>query len=103
MYERDSLRIILKNKFRKWWASKITPTRQEHPTSWYIKWVGTFFVLTAISTRSLGGSTIIDLCMSIGGTSCWLIVGYIWRDRSLIVLNVVACTLLLAGIVNYLR
>tara|TARA_R100001510_G_scaffold40375_1_gene36745 strand:- start:338 stop:637 length:300 start_codon:yes stop_codon:yes gene_type:complete len=66
--------------------------------SWYIKWVGSSFILVAMSLRGIEGFTLIDLILSIVGVSAWLWVGLIWKDRALIILNAVGLVLLLKNL-----
>ena len=42
-----------------------------------------------------------DLVLSFIGTSLWTFVGYLWHDRSLIVLNTVCSTILMFGIIKF--
>ena len=41
----------------------------------------------------------LDLTLSCIGAFGWLIVGVMWKDRSLIILNTVATTILLYGVI----
>ncbi len=63
--------------------------------SWYIKWTASLFILVGMSIRGLDGFQSIDLSVSIVGVAGWLIVGLLWKDRALILLNGIGLALLL--------
>ena len=77
---------------------KITPRGD---LSWYVKWAATFFIVTGLMFRSNMFLVPFDLVLSFAGTSLWTFVGYLWHDRSLIVLNTVCSTILMFGIIRY--
>jgi hypothetical protein len=80
-------------------TNKVTPYRD---VSWYIKWIGTIFILAAISVRASMWSSELDLIFSLVGAILWLIVGLMWHDRAIIVINAVATVLLSVGLINTL-
>mgnify|MGYP001416722186 FL=1 len=55
--------------------------------SWYIKWIASIFILSAMSIRGVEGLQSYDLILSIIGVSGWLVVSILWKDRALLVLN----------------
>ena len=65
---------------------------------WYIKWVASIILLAAMVVRSSGISNFLDTLLSFIGCLGWLFVAFIWKDRALIILNAVACFILLTGI-----
>jgi len=77
---------------------KITP---KGDLSWYIKWVSVVLILVATSVRATGTLPHIDLWFGLFGTVGWFIVGYLWHDRALILLNGVLVTLIFTGLLNY--
>ena len=77
---------------------KVTP---KGDLSWYIKWAATFFIVIGLMLRSNMFLVPFDLVLSFIGTSLWVFVGYLWHDRSLIVLNTVCSTILMFGIIRY--
>ena len=77
---------------------KITP---KGDLSWYVKWITTFFIVTGLMFRSNMFLIPYDLILSFIGTVLWAFVGYLWHDRSLIVLNTVCSTILMFGIIRY--
>jgi fatty-acid desaturase len=62
---------------------------------WYIKWVASAFVLSAMSIRGIEGYAFTDVVLSMIGILLWLIVSIIWNDRALILLNGLGLGLLL--------
>ena len=79
----------------------IRSERGEKKLDWYIKWVASFFVLSAIIFRSSGADYhLLDLYFSFIGTLGWFWVGYLWHDRALILLNGALATLLFTGILK---
>lgn len=82
---------------------KVTPT---HDLSWYVKWVSTILIIISVSIRAVsdGNSTmhLWDLMFGLTGTMGWTLVGVLWHDRSMILLNGIVAALLFGGIVNYL-
>ena len=63
--------------------------------SWYVKWTASLFILVGMSIRGLDGFQTIDLLVSMVGVTGWLIVGLLWKDRALILLNGIGLALLL--------
>ena len=77
---------------------KVTP---KGDLSWYIKWVASFFILTAVAARSVGTIPLIDLWFSLVGTIGWFWVGMLWYDRALTMLNGTLTTILMMGLFNH--
>jgi|TARA_B110000879_G_scaffold202102_1_gene278031 hypothetical protein len=74
----------------------------KYTLDWYIKWVASGFVLTAMSIRGIDGWVIVDLYLSVIGIFLWLIVAILWKDRALILLNGAGLMLLVRNIVQQL-
>ena len=74
---------------------KVTP---KYDLSWYVKWLSSVLILTAVCFRAAGGFHMFDLYFSFAGTIGWLWVGILWHDRALFMLNGALATLLLTGI-----
>ena len=55
--------------------------------SWYIKWISSFFILASMSLRGVEGLQMYDLILSLIGVAGWMWVGFLWKDRALILLN----------------
>ena len=64
--------------------------------SWYLKWTASAFILASMSMRGVDGLQMYDLILSIIGVAGWMWVGFLWKDRALILLNGV-------GIIIFLR
>jgi ABC-type siderophore export system fused ATPase/permease subunit len=69
---------------------------------WYVKWFASIILLTAMVIRSANISNTIDTILSFIGCLGWLFVAFIWKDRALIILNAVACFILLTGLLTKL-
>ena len=74
------------------------PTTPRYTLDWYVKWIASLFLLTAMSTRGVPELQYLDLTFSIIGVLGWLIVSLIWEDRALIVLNAIGLVLLLKNL-----
>jgi hypothetical protein len=77
--------------------------------SWYVKWFASACILTAVLARSVvhgEGQPIdpiylmVDRWFSLIGTVGWFVVGMLWKDRALIMLNAVLVFILAQGIVR---
>jgi len=55
--------------------------------SWYIKWIASAFILVSMTIRGVEGLQFYDLVLSLIGVIGWFIVGMLWKDRALILLN----------------
>ena len=75
--------------------SKLTDKKD---TAWFIKWISSFIVITAMSLRGIEGMQVYDLTLSIVGVAGWLCVGMLWKDRALIILNAVGLFLLVKNL-----
>jgi hypothetical protein len=67
---------------------------------WYIKWVASIFVLSAMSIRGISELQIWDLGLSIIGILLWLVVSVLWKDRALILLNGVGLLFLIRNLIT---
>ena len=54
---------------------------------WYIKWVASVFILSSMSIRGIEGLQFYDTLLSLVGVTGWMVVGLLWKDRALILLN----------------
>ena len=86
-------------KYSKRWFKSATP---KYTPDWYIKWVSSVFLLSAMSMRGIENLQIYDLSLSIIGLIGWLVVAIVWNDRALIVLNSFGLLLLLNNLVTIL-
>jgi len=80
----------------------------KYDTSWYVKWAASILILIAVMARGsvniewelLAINQQVDLIASCIGTMGWFIVGMIWRDRALILLNGVIVIILGQAIIG---
>jgi len=69
--------------------------------SWYVKWFASACILIAVLARSAGVDYhLIDVWFSLVGTAGWFVVGMLWKDRALIILNAVLVFILAQGIIR---
>ena len=73
---------------------KITP---KGDLSWYIKWVAAVFILISMVLTATDYHPL-NLYFNLIGVIGWLVVGILWKDRALIVLNGAATIIFIAGI-----
>ena len=69
---------------------------------WYVKWASSIILLTAMVVRSADISNTLDTVLSFTGCLGWLFVAFAWKDRALIMLNAIACFILLTGLLTKL-
>jgi hypothetical protein len=74
----------------------------KYTIDWYVKWTASFFILLSMSMRGIEGLQFLDLCFSLIGVTGWLVVGVLWKDRALILLNGVGVALLLRTLLQSL-
>ena len=74
----------------------------KYTADWYIKWVASVFVLSAMSIRGIDGLQQTDLILSIIGITLWLVVSFLWRDRALIILNGTGLVFLIKNLIESL-
>jgi len=76
--------------------------------SWYVKWISSVFVLTAVMMRSatadspemIANLRLADQILSLIGCLGWTWVGMLWKDRALIVLNAIIVFALASGLLR---
>ena len=76
--------------------NKVTPVGD---FAWYVKWIASIILIMVLLLRS----TMIqpfDLYVTLLGSIGWAYVGLLWHDRAIIVINVVASTILIGGILT---
>jgi hypothetical protein len=76
---------------------KVTP---KGDLSWYIKWVASIFLIIGMILASVNLFPYNIMVASIGVLG-WLIVGILWHDRALIVLNAISLAIYLMGVVGH--
>lgn len=72
--------------------------------TWYIKWAASIIMLLAVTVRASGIPELmwLDMTGSFIGSLGWLVVGLMWKDRALVLLNSVIMAVLLVGILRWL-
>jgi len=77
-----------------------TPLKEHHPKIWYLKWISSLVLIVAMiaTTNNLYP---LNMFLQFIGVSGWLCVAIVWNDRSLIVVNAVACAIFLNGIFQF--
>jgi len=76
---------------------KVTP---KGDLSWYIKWASSIILIIAMMFTAVELFPL-NMFIAIIGFIGWLIVGMLWHDRSLIVLNAISLAIYSMGILNY--
>ena len=76
---------------------KITP---KGDLSWYIKWAASAFLIVGMMLASVNLFPYNIMVASVGVLG-WLIVGMLWHDRALIVLNAVSLAIYLMGVIGH--
>ena len=76
---------------------KVTP---RYDLSWYIKWASSITLIFAMMFTAIEAMPINLFVANIGFIG-WLVVGMLWHDRALIVLNAISFVIYSMGILNY--
>ena len=81
--------------------NKLDKTTPTYTKDWYIKWISTIILLFGIilTTNNIYP---LNLYVNVVALFGWIIVSIMWNDRALIIINSVALTLYINGIVSYL-
>ena len=77
---------------------KLSPT---HTKDWYVKWIASIVLIIAQALTSAGDLSPYNLMLFAIGLSGWLLVGYWWHDRALIVINSVGIFINITGILKF--
>jgi hypothetical protein len=72
----------------------------KYELSWYVKWTASVFILASMSIRGVEGLQMYDLLLSLVGVAGWMWVGFLWKDRALILLNGVGIILFLNTLIR---
>ena len=76
---------------------KLTPVGT---LDWYIKWIASVIILIGMCLTSINFMPY-NLFFHFVGVMGWLVVGVMWHDRALMVVNSVAVMIFFMGILNY--
>ena len=68
--------------------------------SWYVKWISSAFILLSMSIRGIPELAMYDILLSLVGVAGWMWVGFLWKDRALILLNGVGIILFMRTLVT---
>ena len=79
---------------------KIESVTPKGDLSWYIKWASSITLIIAMLFTSANMFPI-NLWIANIGFIGWTIVGMLWHDRALIVLNSISLAIYSLGILNY--
>jgi len=76
---------------------KLTPT---HTLDWYIKWIASFLLIIGVilTSNNVFPANLIFHALGMLG---WFVVGILWNDRALIVINAVTLALMSNGLITY--
>jgi len=67
---------------------------------WWIKWFSSIILMIGAATTALNLYPF-NMYFQFTGITGWLIVGIMWNDWALIVVNIVGSLILLTGIIHY--
>ena len=76
---------------------KVTP---KHDLSWYVKWCSSLLLYRNV-TYSVVDIYPYNLIFHLFGVMGWCIVGLLWHDRALILLNGIATFIFILGLLKY--
>ena len=79
------------------WLKSITP---KGDLSWYVKWVSSIIIIIGMIMSSVNFFPF-NLFVHFIGVAGWFVVGLLWNDRSLILLNGIAMIIFALGIMNH--
>tara|TARA_B100000927_G_scaffold280198_1_gene264492 strand:- start:12700 stop:13071 length:372 start_codon:yes stop_codon:yes gene_type:complete len=75
----------------------------KYDLSWYIKWFSSILILIALTIRAADYPRIYDMWFGFVGMIGWTYVGILWKDRAIIIMNVISTALLLIGLLTHYR
>ena len=75
----------------------------KYDISWYVKWFSSILILIALSIRAADYPRIYDMWFGFVGMIGWTYVGILWKDRAIIIMNVISTALLLTGLLTHYR
>ncbi len=79
------------------WLKSITP---KGDLSWYIKWVSSVIIIVGMIMSSVNFFPY-NLFVHFIGVGGWFVVGLLWNDRALVLLNGIAMVIFSIGIMNH--
>lgn len=67
---------------------------------WYIKWFSSIVLIIGATTTAMNLYPF-NMYFQFVGITGWLVVGIMWKDWSLIIVNIVGSVIMLVGIIHY--
>ena len=67
-----------------------------------IKWISSLLIIISMILTASGDYHPYNLYIAVPATVGWVIVSFAWRDKSLILMNIIALTIYLLGIAKHL-
>jgi hypothetical protein len=67
---------------------------------WYLKWVSSIILITGMLFTA-NNIYPLNLFISIAGIIGWILIGLIWNDRAIILINAIGLTIYINGILSY--
>jgi hypothetical protein len=77
--------------------NKQTPYKTK---DWYLKWVSSIILIIGMLFTS-NNIYPLNLFISSIGLFGWILIGFIWNDRAIIVINVIGLSIYINGVINY--
>lgn len=75
----------------------------KYDLSWYVKWFSSILILVALTIRAADYPRIYDMWFGFFGMIGWTYVGILWKDRAIIIMNVISTILLAIGLLTHYR
>jgi len=67
-----------------------------------IKWISSLLIIVSMILTASGDYHPYNLYIAVPATVGWVIVSFAWRDKSLILMNIIALTIYLLGIAKHI-
>ena len=67
-----------------------------------IKWISSLLIIISMILTASGEYHPYNLYIAVPATVGWVIVSFAWRDKSLILMNIIALTIYLLGIAKHI-
>jgi len=67
-----------------------------------IKWISSLLIIISMILTASGDYHPYNLYIAVPATIGWVIVSFAWRDKSLILMNIIALTIYLLGITKHI-
>jgi len=67
-----------------------------------IKWISSLLIIISMILTATGDYHPYNLYIAVPATVGWVIVSFAWRDKSLILMNIIALTIYLLGIAKHI-